>query len=132
MTRAEQDAVDVLERWDAGGVDVHAVVGALRGLLHHLAQCDGELAGRLDQVFGTGAAEGDPAPRAVPTAGAGKLCLHCGNAHIVPGTPADEHAQMEQCRQAEIAAMHAERAAIDEFEVHGACTGPCRRPAEGC
>ena len=96
-----------------------AVVGALRGVLYHLAQRDGELAERLDQVFGAGAAEDDPAPRAVPTARAGKLCLHCGNAHIAPGTPADEHAQMEHCRLAEIAAMHAERAAIDEFEVHG-------------
>ena len=60
-----------------------------------------------------------PAPLAVPTAGAGKRCLHCGTAHVAPGTPADEHAQMEQCRQAEIAAMHAERAAIDEFEAYG-------------
>jgi len=60
-----------------------------------------------------------PAPLAAPTAGAGKLCLHCGKAHIVPGTPADEHAQMERCRQAESAAIHAEQAAIDAFGAHG-------------
>ena len=115
MTTVEQDAVEALARWDAGDADVDAVVGALRGLLQHLAQRDDELAERLDQVFERGPAEDEPAPGR-----AGKLCLHCGNAHIVPGTPADEHAQMEQCRQAEIAAMQAERAGIDEFEVHGA------------
>ena len=48
-----------------------------------------------------------------------KVCFHCGNAHILPGTPAEEAAQMEQCRQAEIAAMQAERAAVDEFERYG-------------
>jgi uncharacterized membrane protein len=48
-----------------------------------------------------------------------KICLHCGNAHVIPGTPAEEAAQMEQCRQAEIAAMQAERAAMDELERYG-------------
>ena len=131
MTAAEHNAVEALARWDAGDADVDAVVGALRGLLDHLAQRDGELAERLDQVFETGPAEDDPAPGR-----AGKRCLHCGTAHIVLGTPADEHAQMEQCRQAEIAAMHAERAAIDGFEAYGRLTrtdtGPYRWPAEGC
>ena len=115
MIAAEHNAVEALARWDVGDADVDAVVGALRGVLYHLAQRDGELAERLDQVFETGPAEDAPAPGR-----AGKRFLHCGSAHIVPGTPADEHAQMEQCRQAGIAAMQAERAAIDEFEVHGA------------
>ncbi len=44
-------------------------------------------------------------------------CPHCGNTHIVPGTPEEEYRQADLCREQERLSIEAERLAW--YENHG-------------